>query len=211
MTAESVQPQPSTPSRGWWRFRSSCLVIVICLVIGVTCAILFYRSSTRQTRTVTQLNRLLLPEPAVKILGIEASDFWQADPYVSTAKGMTYGRELANWLSTPLPAEATVGIPCDTRERESIEIGAGSLIDCRTVQTLGEFCPGPIVSFGLTADGHLWELTEDQPCRASLYIGLVVFVPIGLILGLLLILVNQLRLAIMRRRQPSTQDRIERP
>jgi hypothetical protein len=206
--------QPATgPERHWSgpsitrnlrpsEFGSSCLILLFCLVAGVVAAYATYRNSTGTTEA--QLTRLTLPESAVEILGIDISSYFQADPYVQMKDGAILGRDSASgvtsWLETARPANLARGAACNNERQASIEASADPLVDCRTIRTLSEWCPGPVVSFGLGSDGQLWELSEGQPCGFALKLSLIIFVPAGLALGLVLVLLKQLGLAIMRQR-----------
>ncbi len=145
-----------------------------------------------------------LPTPAQAILGFDASWFFQADPYIETVDGQIYAHEWDSggysWQATQLHPASKNGEDCTDDIVKRIENSSATTIDCQTIRTIGEWCPGDVVSIAITENGVVWELIEQPPCYFFTFIFLTLTVPAGFILGILLAGGKRIALFIMTKR-----------
>jgi len=142
-----------------------------------------------------------LPDPPVKaeaLVGITSIGFYSAVPLIRVVDGQLYSYDDSGqgytWASSSLPEE-TYDVPCDVLSISQIEAAGGKIVNCRTNGTSGEFCPGPYVSFALTANGEIWKQIQPRTCPLDILITVVpMFAFVGLLLGIsIVVLINVLR------------------
>lgn len=150
----------------------------------------------------------LPPSPAVAIVGGYSPGFFAADLYVRTADGPVYHQGAAGGAGAWEPIAAVSGRDgseeCARDSQQELEAAAGPLIACRAVQTTGEWCPGNLVSFGITEQGEVWRVDRVWPCTFMFGIGLSFCMPVALLAGGLLALL----LYLVNRRQRMNSPRI---
>jgi hypothetical protein len=143
-----------------------------------------------------------LPAPAAALAGVDTGYFFEANPYVQASDGQIYRLVWAagesGWEMTPLPAGLNPGEACPENRQRPLAV-AGEIVECRTVGTLGEWCPGPIVSFAITANGEVWRHNHQQPCTFPLIYLLLIFLPVLLAVGVFLAALRRIILRIRRR------------
>ena len=84
-------------------------------------------------------------------------------------------------------------VACQQKYVHRIEQMAGIVASCREVQPPGEWCPAPYTVFASTPNGDLWVFREEQPCWFSTITLTMIFVPIGLVMGLVIVFVKKTR------------------
>ncbi len=184
----------------WWA------VILLFLGLGAVASAILIVNDRRQTPPAGPAEALPpLPGPAAAIIGIESDFFHEAIPYVETAAGDVYAftwEELGEvWIAATPPARPTPGRRCTPAQETALAGAAGSLQACRTIQTLGEFCPGPIVAVGIAADGDVWRWTRSLPCTGFfVLLGVAIIEPAALTCALLLLALRRLIRAARRAR-----------
>jgi hypothetical protein len=145
-----------------------------------------------------------LPTPSKAIRGFDASGFFQADPYIETVDGQIYAHEWDaggyTWQASQLHPALKNGDACSSDIVERIENSSTTIIDCQTIRTIGEWCPGNVVSIAITENGVVWELIEQPPCYFFTFIFLTLTVPAGFFLGILLAGGKRIALFIMTKR-----------
>jgi hypothetical protein len=145
-----------------------------------------------------------LPAPAQAIRGFDASWFFQADPYIEAIDGQIYVHEwnqgTYDWQPTALHTDLISGQQCSNETVRLIEVDSEAITECRTVRTIGEWCPGHIVSVAISKEGAVWRLIETPPCYTMTIIFLTLTVPAGFALGVILAISKHVVLFMMRRR-----------
>jgi hypothetical protein len=142
-----------------------------------------------------------LPAPAVALAGVDTDYFFEANPYVQADDGQVYrlvwAADGSEWEMTPLPGGLNTGVACPENRQRPLAV-AGTIVECRTVATLGEWCRGPIVSFAITATGEVWRHNHEQPCTFPLII-LLYYLPVLLAVGVFLAALRRIILRIRRK------------
>jgi hypothetical protein len=179
----------------WWQSMPSWLIIVLCCSVGVLYAFVVTRETIFPEQSApTPLPPL--PAVGVAISGIETPHFFQANPYIQAADGQIYSliweQGAYNWQIKASPSTATAGDLCSPANVRLIEATASPVIDCRVVRTVGEWCPGTIVSFAVTDEGDVWELVETPTCLFFFGTLITLFVPAGFVLGVIIVVVRQI-------------------
>lgn len=90
------------------------------------------------------------------------------------------------------------GDPCTPESIALIEASAAPVIDCQVVRTIGEWCPGTLVSIAVTEGGDVWELTEESICLSFFGLYATVFGPAGFALGVILVVLRKIVLAVLK-------------
>jgi hypothetical protein len=146
-----------------------------------------------------------LPAPAQAIRGVDASWFFQADPYIEAFDGQIYVHEwdqgTYNWQPTDLHTDLISGEHCSNETVRLIEVDSETITECRTVRTIGEWCPGHIVSVAISDEGSVWRLIETPPCYTMTIIFLTLTVPAGFALGVILAISKHIVLFMIKRRK----------
>ncbi len=130
------------------------LIFGCALIFAIGCFLALW--ITFHLLTETSLEQLPnVPEPPTATLGMELSDWYDADPIVQTASRNVYQYRYEldagakEWQlinqANPMPDET-----CESRDEAKIEISAGNIIDCRSIQLTGEWCPPPNNQYVLT-------------------------------------------------------------
>jgi hypothetical protein len=179
----------------WWQSMPSWLIIVLCCGVGVLYAFTISRETVFPERSAP--NPLPpLPAVGVAISGIETGYFFQADPYIQAADGQIYSliweQGAYNWQIKTSSSIATAGGLCSPENVRLIEATASPVVDCQVVRTVGEWCPGTIVSFAVTEKGDVWKLVETPTCLFFFGTLITLFVPAGFILGVIIVVVRKI-------------------
>jgi heme/copper-type cytochrome/quinol oxidase subunit 2 len=197
MGPDPVMSPPSAPKQvKVTRIFSSCLIILVSIVLV---AWVTYTVASRRTPPRNPPTRL--PDPPVKaevLVGITSAGFYSAVPIIRAIDEQLYSYDYSGpgytWGSGSLPEE-THDWPCDVWSISQIEAAGGKIVDCRMSSTSGEFCPGPDVSFALTANGEIWQQIQLRTCPLDILITVVpIFALVGLLIGIVIVvLINLLR------------------
>jgi hypothetical protein len=121
------------------------------------------------------------PEKLERILAIDVRGFYGADVIVRTAAGdiLALGVGIQEHPWRPPDGEYYAqDKPCRATAEGRIESVAGPIIDCRRVQMIGEWCPGPEASYAIDSVGNLWELFTPTLCYPIL-------IPLSALIGAL--------------------------
>jgi hypothetical protein len=133
-----------------------------------------------------------MPVRAASLVGIETGGFGMNQPYIEGIDGQIYSLDFSEvWQADKWRSGLDEGTDCQEWLFQLIEVEAGPLKECRTVQVLGEWCPGPRVSFAITAGGEVWRLVQPRSCNRGLSICLAIGFPVALLTGLSLVLLRR--------------------
>ncbi len=172
------------------KILSSCLIIVLSTVLVASFAFLFEFFGTIQGNSLIHL-----PDPPAKaeeIIGIIGSPFYYWTFYVRLVDGQTYSfdsdEDTDNWIIDK-PYEEPNDTSCDSRRIRKIEKTSGKIEVCRVASVPGEWCPGPIASLAITADGELWEMKTYRPCELNIAVLSCPLGLIGFIIGMVVVVV----------------------
>ena len=172
------------------RSISSRSVLLICVGLGAALAI---GGSWGET-LFDQQPPARLPTSSIKavtVLGIETLGFFDATPIVRAIDGGLYEYDLFQGRYVPqesLP-EYLHDTACQQKYVSQIEEAAGKVASCREVQPPGEWCPAPYTVFANTLAGDLWVFRQQQQCVFNTIMRIVVFVPAGLVVGVIIVVV----------------------
>jgi hypothetical protein len=168
----------------------SCAIILAPTLIAVLIAVALFRQQLFPSQPAPD-QLPTLPVRAVKIAGVYTGGFYEANPYIQASDGQLYRLNYASveqpWEPTAMIADLDTGIDCPRNSQTPLD-NAGTIVDCKTVQVLGEWCPGPIVSFAVTESGEVWRHDHVQPCTFAFSYALVIFLAVAFVIGLLLAL-----------------------
>lgn len=187
------------PKQTRWQSIPSWSIIALCTSAGVLFALLVnWHTIIPAQPLLTQLPPL--PIDAVAIHSFELKGFFRAVPHIQAADGKVYdwisGKE---WISQPSPLAEVSGDPCTPESIALIGASAAPVIDCQVVRTIGEWCPGTLVSIAVTEGGDVWELTEESVCLFFFGLYATVFGPAGFALGVILVVLRKIVFAVLKR------------
>ena len=177
------------------RFRTIPTWVI--LLIPTMFGFLFAFISSWPLLFPTQEEPFQLPAPpvtAVHFQGIEATHFFEANPYIQGIDGQIYDYRYrpetgqVAWQISSVTLEATNPTACSITHQQHLERLAGIATNCQTVKTVGEWCPGDIVSMAFTENGQLWQLIETPPCTFFFTIGAIIYASAGFGLGVMVVL-----------------------
>ena len=178
-----------------WQSIPSWLIILLFCSAGALYAFVVSGEMIFPERSAP---KLLPPLPVTgeNIYSIETGYFFQADPYIQTVDGqiysLTWEQGAYDWQINDFPLLAKTGDPCSSENVRLIETTASPIIDCQVVRTVGEWCPGTIVSFAVTENGDVWELVETPTCLFVFGLLIRIFVPAGFVLGVIIVVVRKI-------------------
>ena len=130
-----------------------------------------------------------LPAPAVAFVVVDAVEFYYPPLYVQASDGQVYRLldDETGW-EAELPAETLdEGPSCDRRTQRSLREINETIVSCRTMPIMGEWCPGPSISYAITEEGDLWKLVRENSCTFIAIYFCLWGSPVLLGIGLLLI------------------------
>jgi len=172
------------------RSISSWSVLLICIGLGAVLAIgVSWGETLSEQQPPTRL-----PTSSIKadtVLSIETLGFFDATPIVRATYGRLYGYDLPQEryvLQESLP-ESLHDTACQQEYVSRIEEAAGKVASCREVQPYGEWCPAPYTVFANTLEGDLWVFRQQQQCVFNTIMRMAMFVPAGLVVGVIIVVV----------------------
>lgn len=134
------------------------------------------------------------PVTAVHFKGIEANNFFEANPYIQGIDGRIYDYRYrletgqTTWQVSTTALGATNMTACSNTNKQHLERLTGPVTECYTVKTVGEWCPGDTVSMALAGNGQLWQLIETPHCIFFFTVGAVICSFAGFGLGVIVVL-----------------------
>lgn len=132
-----------------------------------------------------------IPPPPSKvetILGAKDVYFGATVLFVRAVNGESYQY---SWRWEPAPApEIFYDKECQSSEIQVIEAVAGRIDNCRQIQMMGEWTPGPLISYAITADGDLWQLSTPQWIMMFTILILIILTLFGLFVGVIIVTVR---------------------
>lgn len=147
--------------------------------------------SASNARTVEKLPSP--PAAAAHFDGVELSGFFRSIPYIETVEPSIYYWRSEEWLlSQELPENLDDFEQCTARQQKSVAKVAGMLVDCLSVQELGEWCAGPTVIYAIDESGNVWKSDGPKPC-INVHIGFTCMLGVaGLFFGIFLVILRSL-------------------
>jgi len=128
------------------------------------------------------------PSKAKAILGVRDVPFGTTMLFIQSVNGESYQY---SWKWEPaLAPENLNDIECRPSEIQQIEAVAGRINNCRQIQTIGEWVPGALISYAITANGDLWQLSTPQWIMMFAILFLAILTPLGLLVGVIIVTVR---------------------
>ncbi len=185
-----------------WQSIPSWLIIVLCCSAGAVPLLLIYLAGVLSEGPV--LSALPpLPAAGMTLYGIDTPWFHAADPYLQSAEGEIYALigeqgDYAWQATTAPPAFVKDVAPCSPRIVRWFERTTAPVVDCRVIETMGEWCMGPRVAFAITEEGEVWRRVKPSSCSNLFLIFMVLFIVAGFIVGILLVGIRKILIAWLR-------------
>ena len=130
------------------------------------------------------------PAAAERLAGVNSPGFFYSVVAIEAADGLTYWyQSFAGWEAWPADSTGVdwaAGGDCDPRARRELTAVAGPLVDCASVQEVGEWCPGALAAYALADDGSLWLQRQLRPCTLAFTTSLCGCLPFAAIVGAVL-------------------------
>lgn len=167
--------------------------IVICTLSAMLFSVTLAWFSSGQEQYEYQTTKIAsAPSTPSAILALVNSSFWSAELVIAGLDGKVYSYDEGSWRDGSIP-QVREDTPCPSEIVKSLEVSAGSLSDCRQLQTFGEGnCP-PLVSYAITPSGGVWKSERFSSCSMwSTTIVRVIFTGMGCLFGVILILLQWL-------------------
>lgn len=182
--------------RRWIKSLSSLKIVLICVALGVLSSIafgFFIRFDNQKPPSLLPLHTI----KAGAVVGAEARGFFSATPIILTREGRL-GRYVGSKHEevrtiSALPEEMS-SASCEKKHIKKIEKVAGKISSCQGVQPWGEWCSAPYTVYATTPDGQLWEYEEQRVCWFVVVSLSLMSVPVGIVLGFLLIAARKIYL-----------------
>lgn len=173
---------------------ASCLIISITMLGAIFLVVFLFRQDFFPPRVPPE-ELPPLPAPAIEIEGIDTLGYYLADPHIRTTDGQVYsGSPSGTWETASPNPDLDIGEPCKRKSLKPLTAAAGSIYDCRTVETgfyssggwiFSGLCPGPIVSYAIAEGGNVWMVRHHQACVSIFTTFCACFLVLGLIMGLI--------------------------
>ncbi len=181
-------------------------VILFCILFAILLEVILMRDMLFiPSEPPSKLDEL--PATPTTILGVKSSDFFVAEVWVRTIDDRVFttvvGQNIGNLAwgeDNPAPPNLKHGGSCTRGVRKLFESAAGEIIDCVTMQPVGEWCPAPLTSFAISKNGAVWKYEKQLPCLSIFSLLFPGFIVGGLILGVLLVIARRLIVLINNHR-----------
>ena len=166
-------------------------IILVFTLIGILAGLYLYRDALFHPEP--ELSRVdpapINPEDILTIYSIGQGD---PDLLIRLADDTIYRlvliEDTATWrVADHFPEYYIHDEDCRWRTLDQLQEVAGNLRHCSSLQLPSEWCPGPIISFGISAEGEFWRIEERLACQTFLPITLLVTGGLGLLIGIVVV------------------------
>lgn len=132
------------------------------------------------------------PSKAEAILGAKNFGFGSTILFVRDIDGKSYQYVFGKWEPLFIEPVDFYDEECQQSEIQNIEAVAGRIKNCREIQTAGEWIPAPRISYAITADGDLRQLSTSQLVKMLTILILIILTLLGLCIGFIIVIARRI-------------------